>query len=80
MLIFFHLANICLREKSQNKIWNLKLIDLNASDGPALIEVNIYLRNIHKIDDVKMVREELEKVESEKFIFCFNLDRFNVPS
>ena len=26
-------------------------------DGPALISVNIYLRNIHKIDDVKMVRD-----------------------
>jgi len=26
----------------------------NVTDGPALIEVNIYLRNIHKIDDVKM--------------------------
>ena len=29
---------------------------LPLSDGPALISVNIYLRNIHKIDDVKMVR------------------------
>ena len=29
-------------------------------DGPALIRVNIYLRNIHKIDDVKMVRRKLE--------------------
>jgi len=26
----------------------------NVTDGPALIRVNIYLRNIHRIDDVKM--------------------------
>jgi len=29
----------------------------NKTDGPALISVNIYLRNIHKIDDVKMFME-----------------------
>ena len=29
---------------------------LPAPDGPALINVNIYLRTISRIDDVKMVR------------------------
>jgi len=29
----------------------------NITDGPAIIHVNIYLRNIHRIDDVKMLTE-----------------------
>ena len=44
-----------------DRIKYLQHFYINASDGPATIEVNIYLRNIHKIDDVKMVRKNLEK-------------------
>ena len=52
----------CLTKKNNWQIKNAvgfspdKMLPL--SDGPALISVNIYLRNIHKIDDVKMVRNQ----------------------
>ena len=29
---------------------------LNASDGPTIVNVNLYFRSFEKIDDVKMVR------------------------
>ncbi len=31
----------------------------NASDGPTIVNVNLYVRSFEKIDDVKMVRRYL---------------------
>ena len=50
------ISNKKTTNKTTKKIKRYEMLLL--SDGPALISVNIYLRNIHKIDDVKMVREE----------------------
>ena len=49
------ISNKKTTNKTTKKLKRYEMLLL--SDGPALISVNIYLRNIHKIDDVKMVRD-----------------------
>ena len=39
----------------------------NASDGPTIVNVNLYFRSFEKIDDVKMVRFLINYINSDSY-------------